>query len=165
MKRTHIICNNMITTIITLVVATGLFSSCQSTETEKKSPDKAMEKETSIDVSENKVAQKKLVAYYFFTTYRCRSCNMIENLTKQAILSGFEDQISKGLLEFKTVNIDLPENEHYIKDYKLYTKSVIVSTQVNGKESGWKNLDQVWTLLRDENKFIEYIQKEVKALL
>jgi hypothetical protein len=56
-------------------------------------------------------------------------------------------------------------NEHFAEDYKLYTKSVIVSTQKDGKESSWKNLDQIWTLVGDQTKYMEYIRKEVKACL
>ena len=110
-------------------------------------------------------AQKKLVVYYFYTTARCYSCNMIENLTKTAVQEGFKDLVGKGCIEFKALNIESPGNEHFVQDYKLYTKSVIMSDLQSGKESRWKNLDQVWVLLRDESKFIDYVKREVKTYL
>jgi len=105
------------------------------------------------------------MVYYFYTSYRCPSCMMIENLTKTAVQTGYKDLIDKGRVEFKAINIEQKGNEHFAKEYKLYTKSVVISDHQNKKELRWKNLDQVWTLLRDENKFIDYIQREVKAYL
>ncbi|NLG17345.1 MAG: hypothetical protein GX556_08470 [Fibrobacter sp.] len=112
-----------------------------------------------------KAVQQKLVVYYFYTTYRCHSCTMIEKLTKTAVEAGFKDLLASGRVEFKGINIEQPGNEHFVEDYKLYTKSVILSDLRDGKEAKWKNLDQVWTLLGNEGKFIEYIQKEIKTYL
>jgi hypothetical protein len=108
---------------------------------------------------------RKLVVYYFHTTFRCHSCNLIESLTKQAVEAGFGEQVKTGRVEMKVINIETPGNEHFAEDYKLYTKSVILSDLKNGKEATWKNLDKVWTLLRDQGAFIDYIQKEIKTNL
>jgi hypothetical protein len=56
-------------------------------------------------------------------------------------------------------------NEHFNNDYKLYTKSVIVSTMKDGKEISWKNLDRIWQIIHDETKYREYIKNEVAACL
>jgi hypothetical protein len=109
--------------------------------------------------------KKKLIVYYFHGNYRCHSCTMIENLTTQAVESGFGDEIKSGRVEMKVINVETPGNEHFAEDYKLYTKSVILSDLKNGKETAWKNLDKVWTLLRDQGAFIDYIQKEIKTIL
>jgi len=57
------------------------------------------------------------------------------------------------------------ENRHFIKDFELYTKQVIVEQIENGKQKKWKNLDKVWDLLGDETEFSMYIQNEVKSTL
>ena len=82
-----------------------------------------------------------------------------------AVESGFENELKNGLLEIKVVNVEESGNQHYAKDYKLYTKSVILSDTEKDKELRWKNLDKVWQLLRDDQKFIKYIQDEVKEYL
>lgn len=68
-------------------------------------------------------------------------------------------------IEFKSINVDLPANSHYVKDYKLYTKSVIVSDMVQGKEQRWKNLQKVWELLHSEKEFKAYVKRETAAYL
>ncbi len=110
-------------------------------------------------------AQQKVVAYYFHGTARCYSCKMIEAYTEEAIRTGFAQEIEDGKLEWKAINIEPPENRHFINDYRLYTKSVVIS-KLNGEtEVSWKNLDQVWNLIRSKPEFIAYIQEETRKLL
>ena len=90
---------------------------------------------------------------------------MIEQYTKEAIQGGFAEEIKDGRIEMKIINVEEKGNEQFAKDYKLYTKSVIVSDVRNGKETTWKNLEKVWQLLGDQNKFKEYIQTEIKTFL
>ena len=65
----------------------------------------------------------------------------------------------------KVINVDEKENSNFSKDYQLFTRSVVVSDIVNGKETQWKNLQKVWELVRNEEAFKEYIQNEIKAYL
>jgi hypothetical protein len=107
----------------------------------------------------------KIIVYYFHGNARCPTCHALENYAKHAFETNFAKAIKKGELEWKTVNVETVGNEHFNDDYKLYTKSVIVSTLKDGKEVSWKNLDQIWTIIRDETKYKDYITREVKACL
>jgi hypothetical protein len=40
----------------------------------------------------------------------------------------------------------------------------VVSKLENGKEKQWKRLDQVWEILHDETKVIEYIRKKIHII-
>jgi hypothetical protein len=110
-------------------------------------------------------ANTKIVVYYFHGNARCPTCYKLEGYAKSVVETDFADQIRNGKIEWKSVNVDDKGNEHYSTDYKLYTKSVIVSTLKDGKESSWKNLDQIWTLVGDQTQYMEYIRKEVRACL
>lgn len=105
------------------------------------------------------------VATYFRTNVRCKSCINIENYTKTTIEEVYKDIIKDGLLEFRMVNTDEPEHKHYIKEYSLYTKHVVLAEFVDGKQIRWKNLDRVWELLSDEEVFRNYIEVEVSNFL
>ena len=106
-----------------------------------------------------------VVAYYFHTSFRCASCHKIQQFTEEALQEGFSDEIASGELAYKVVNVEETGNEHYVEDYSLYTKSVVLSLQKDGKEVEFKNLDKVWQLLNDKERFIEYIENEVKGSL
>ena len=107
----------------------------------------------------------KVIVFYFHGNLRCYTCNLIEQLTKEAVKEGFGDEIKKGIIEMKVVNVQDPANNHYIKDYQLYTKSVIISDMIQGKEQKWKNLQMVWELTRKNAAFKAYVQKEVREYL
>lgn len=106
-----------------------------------------------------------LVAYYFHGDARCPSCLKIEAYTAAAIKENFAGQMADGSLSWKVVNIDQPENRHYVGDYQLKTKSVVLSDRYGGQERTWKNLERVWELLSDEPAFKDYIASEVGAAL
>ena len=55
--------------------------------------------------------------------------------------------------------------EHFVKDYELTNRSVVVSLEKNGIEKRWKRLDRVWELVRDKDAFIEYIQKSMNLIM
>ena len=108
---------------------------------------------------------EKVIVYYFYGTARCRSCLRIEALTNQAIQDNFADDIKAGRLQWQIVNIDEPGNEHFVKDYGLYTKSVVVVNMRGDKLLGWKNLEQIWHLLGDKDAFLRYVTAEIKSYL
>jgi hypothetical protein len=110
-------------------------------------------------------SNSKVVAYYFHGNFRCATCHGIENYTKEAIDNNFQKELKSGQLEFKAVNTEKPKNRHYVKDYNLYTKSVVLSLVKNGKEVKFKNLEKVWEYVRNKKKFESYIQKETTAYL
>ncbi|MBK9966894.1 MAG: hypothetical protein IPP07_19230 [Holophagales bacterium] len=104
-----------------------------------------------------------VVVTYFRATARCTSCLKIEDLTNATMTSRFAVPIAEKRVVWRVLNLDEPENSHFVKDYGLFTKSVVVSEVKNGKEVRWKNLDQIWQLLGDPAAFQGYVEKEVQA--
>lgn len=106
-----------------------------------------------------------VTAYYFYGSFRCVTCTNMEKYSKEAIESNFKDALVSGRLEFKVVNVEEPGNEHFVNDYQLYTKSLILSLVKDGKEVKHKNLDKIWELARNKQKFIDYVASEVNEFM
>ena len=70
--------------------------------------------------------QKVVKVYYFHSTNRCATCNAVENVTKMVINEQFKEQISKGLIEFKSINIDEEVNEKLVKKYKIVFSTLLI---------------------------------------
>lgn len=111
------------------------------------------------------VSQTGLVAYYFHGTARCVTCRKIESYAQQALTEAFPNEIEEGVLTWRPINVEEPENQHFIEDFALSTKSVVLVRYQEGTQSEWKNLDQIWTLTGDETAFKSYIQTETQAYL
>jgi hypothetical protein len=98
-----------------------------------------------------------LVVYYFHGTKRCRTCRTIEAFTKEAVESAFASELEAGEVEIRTVNVEAAGNEHFVDDYELATRSVVLVDMVAGEEKRWQRLDEVWSLVGDRASFIDYI--------
>ena len=109
--------------------------------------------------------QAKVTAYYFHGSFRCYTCTNMEKFSKEAIETNFKDALASGNLEFKAVNVEDRGNEHFVNDYKLYTKSLILSMVKDGKEVKSKNLDNIWELARNKQKFIDYVTSEISGFM
>ena len=106
--------------------------------------------------------REKVIVYYFHGTYRCPSCTKIEKWSYETIKDSFPKALKEDRLLWRPVNVDKPENRHFIKEYSLFTKSLIIAEVKGEKQTKWKNLDKVWRLLRDQEKFSAYVTQEVK---
>ncbi len=107
----------------------------------------------------------RVIAYYFHGTFRCSTCRTIEEYSQDAVQMYFAKELGNGRLEFRPVDVEEPENKHFIQDYQLVTRSLVLSLVSDGKEMKWKNLPDVWKLVRDKEKFFQYVKDEVEIFL
>ncbi len=110
-------------------------------------------------------AGKKFVVYYFHGNYRCPTCLKLEKLSREAVKENFKKELTSGLVEYKAVNVDTPENRHFVNDFGLFTKSLVVVEEDGGKVKRYKNLQKIWELVRDEVAFNSYVKDEVKGFI
>ena len=115
--------------------------------------------------SQATVTQEKTVVYYFHGNMRCRTCNKIEAYTKEAINLGFAGELANGLLEIRLGNTDKSENEHFIKDFQLTNRSVVLVQNRGNKLEKWENLDRIWLLVRKKEVFQSYINEEIRGFM
>jgi len=115
--------------------------------------------------AEHQSSSPKVIAYYFHTNARCSTCRKIEALSGEALEQGFAGALKSGELEWRVVNIEERANRHFVGDYQLFTKSVIVVKLKDGKQTEWKNLRRVWELVNRKDAFQRYVQDEVWSYL
>jgi hypothetical protein len=125
--------------LITIFIVSAVFTGCTK----------------QVETRQN--AGGKYVAYYFHPTARCESCLNLESFLKEMI----QDKYAKQGFEFREVNIEDKENQHYRKDYALKFSSVIISKIESGKETNWKNLDSVWSYTENKEQFFKYSEREI----
>ncbi|UCD16849.1 MAG: hypothetical protein JSV44_10380 [Candidatus Zixiibacteriota bacterium] len=161
-------------TLVVILAAGMCLAGQDSAEPEKKAPqtpaagpgdDSSLKAEDSAEAAPGPELPDRIIAYYFHGTRRCASCRKIEAYSHEAIENGFTEELKGGSLQWKVINFDESGNRHYIKDYKLYTKSLVISKIQDGRETEWKNLEKVWPLLGNKENFIKYVQDEIHAFL
>ena len=115
--------------------------------------------------SQPETTDTKVIAYYFHVTVRCTTCRMIESYSREVVEQKFGADIAKGRLQYKLVNLQLPENRHFVKDYQLFTKSLVLVRFDKGKQTEYKVLNDTWELVGDKSAMQGYVEKEVRNYL
>ncbi|MEO8379892.1 MAG: nitrophenyl compound nitroreductase subunit ArsF family protein [Acidobacteriota bacterium] len=105
---------------------------------------------------------RKAVATYFHGNVRCVTCRKIEAYAQEAVQDAFEQQLAAGTVEFRVVNVEEDANRHFIQDYQLVSKTLVVTEEVDGAVARWAKLDDVWTLVSDRTAFFRYVQGGVR---
>jgi len=118
-----------------------------------------------VSFAADKPSTGKVYIYYFHGSMRCSTCYKLEQYSKEAIGTNFKGALASGKLEFKVINVEDKGNEHYTKDYQLYTKSLILSLIKDGKETKWINLDKIWEYVGNKERFINYVKSGAADLL
>lgn len=109
--------------------------------------------------------ENKILVYYFYTSVRCPTCRQIEAQTEEVVKTAFGEALGKGLIEWLPTNVQLPQNRHFVRDYELFTKSVVIVRLKDGQQAEWKNLERVWELVSDRRMFSRYLQEEIRGYL
>ena len=141
-----------------------IYSSPGCSQTDQGQPPEVIISE-SLQDSSSIQPEPKLIVYYFHGRKRCMSCRTIEGYTNDAIQTYFGEQLENGRLEWLVRNYVNPEYAHFKDDFQLYTQSVVLVDMNGDQMVRWKNLNEVWTLLRNKNAYYDYIRREVEAFL
>ncbi|MFA6358413.1 MAG: nitrophenyl compound nitroreductase subunit ArsF family protein [Candidatus Omnitrophota bacterium] len=120
---------------------------------------------TTVSFAADKPSGGKVVAYYFHGNFRCSNCINFERYSKEAIERNFKNELASGKLVFSVINIEDKGNEHFVNDYQLYTKSLIISLIKDGKEVKHKNLEKIWEYAGNKQKFYDYVTEEIRNFL
>jgi len=115
-----------------------------------------------IDTTSNGIY---IIANYFHGDMRCVTCKKLEAYSAEALQAGFEGKMSDSTLVWNPVNYDNDDNKHFIDDYSLFTKALILSKIKEGHEVEWKNLDKIWQLVGNKEDFIRYVQEETAEFI
>ncbi|MFA5261484.1 MAG: nitrophenyl compound nitroreductase subunit ArsF family protein [Candidatus Omnitrophota bacterium] len=116
-------------------------------------------------VAEESASSAKVVVYYFHGSFRCVTCTNMEKYSREAVAAHFKDALAIGKLEFKAVNLEEKGHEHFVKDYQLYTKALVLSLVKDGQEIKSKNLDKIWQFSRNKQEFIQYVTGEIRGFM
>jgi hypothetical protein len=159
---------NTIRTIIYLIAIVGIAGWAWKNFAPDKSARSLSEPSSAADASTQYVINQSehiVVVTYFTSDQRCDTCLKIEELTQDAIHSRFTDELKNKEIIFQTINYDRPENKHFIDDYQLAFKTVVVSERKKGKEQRWSKYDKVWELVNDPEEFSSYLQQGISQYL
>ena len=107
----------------------------------------------------------RVIAYYFYGKVRCTTCRTLEAYAQEALQTGFPQALAEGRLEWRPVNVDTPEHHHFVADYQLAFRSLVLARVRDGQQEQWKNLEEIWKLVDNKDAYLAYVQRETRGFL
>ena len=105
----------------------------------------------------------RVVVYYLHATFRCVTCNTIEKMARALLDARFADALADGRIEWREA--DFQQQDELAKRYEVVSSCVVVVRIRDGRESGFRRLDEVWTLMSDPPAFDKYVGDAVREAL
>jgi hypothetical protein len=103
--------------------------------------------------------------YYLHGNVRCTTCRSIEAYAKEAVETGFANELKNGNVQWQVINYESPGNEHYATDYNIVAPNVVLVRFKGGKQDSWKGLPEVWEHVGDKSAFVNFVQKNLREYL
>jgi hypothetical protein len=117
----------------------------------------------SADAKAPAPATDKVIVYYLHATFRCVTCNTIERMAKEVVETQFANALAAGYIAW--YEGDFQVEEDLAKRFDVASSCVVVANRVNGKETEFQRLDEVWTLVDKPAEFKEYIAGAIRKYL
>lgn len=108
---------------------------------------------------------RQIILYYMHGARRCKTCRSIEAYAKGVVTSRFSEDLESGALEWKVVDFDKPENQHFIEEFGLFTSSLVVVVVEQGEVLEFEVLQEAWSLVRDKTRFQQYVYRALREHL
>ena len=109
--------------------------------------------------------QSGVKVYYIHGNTRCPTCRTIEAYAKEAVETGFAEELKSGQVEWQVINYESPGNEHYALDYEVVAPIVVLAKYEAGKQLAWKGLPEVWEHVSDKSAFLGFVQTELRNFM
>ena len=108
---------------------------------------------------------RRLVAWYYHSTKRCKKCNTIEAYAKEALDTLFTDRMASGEITWQVANMDDVWNQDAVQRYGLLRSSLVFVAMQDGVEQDHSVLNRVWELTDDKETFFAFVESEVEMVI
>jgi len=96
---------------------------------------------------------------------RCATCRKLEAYSQEAITRGFPQELTRGALAWRVINVDEAQNKHFVQDFQLVTKSLVLVEYRDGEVARFENLQDIWQKVGDKDGFLEYVRDSTREFI
>jgi hypothetical protein len=107
----------------------------------------------------------QVVVYYFHRKFRCQSCEILESTLQSTIQVTYANHFGSGKLAMCVINVDDPENRHYLEQFQILSNSIVIVEKKSGVVLRYKNLESIWDISENRDAITQMLQTEVGEFL
>jgi len=112
----------------------------------------------------NKSQSDKVQVFLFHATMRCSTCIAIGRLAGETVNERFQSELKSGQIEFREINIDLPENKELAQKFQANGSALYLNVIKNGADNIEQDI-KVWSLVSNVAQFKDYLEGRINNLL
>ena len=101
----------------------------------------------------------------FYGTHRCFTCEAIEASAKYTVETYFAEEQKKGIVIFKTVNVDDDENYKMAEAYEATGTALFLNVVKNGKETHIDLTDFGFSKGTEQEEFSKELKTKIETEL
>ena len=114
--------------------------------------------------SSQKQSADKVQVFLFHATQRCTTCIAIGKLAGETVDEYFQPELRDGKIEFREINIDLPENKELAQKFQASGSSLFINAVYSSKDNITEDT-MVWRLTQNEVQFKSYLKDKINNFL
>lgn len=103
--------------------------------------------------------------YFFYNDIYCSTCEKLENYALNAVQENYADELTSGIMQWRTLDMRTPENKHFVEDFGLYSKSIVLLEFNDTAIARYKNLEDIWELVGDQEDYESYISNSLESFM
>jgi hypothetical protein len=107
----------------------------------------------------------EVVVTFFTEAVPCKVTAKVEGLCRQAVEAAFATELKSGALVYRVLSTESPENEHYLDEYDIGSKALVVARQENGKDAEFVPCHDIWIMIEEPKELADYVQKPIRDYL
>jgi len=114
--------------------------------------------------SSNTTGAGKVQVFLFHATQRCPTCIRIGQWAKATVEERFPEQLKSGKIEFREINIDLPENKALAEKFQAGGSALYINSIKDGQDNIAEDT-MVWQLAGGTaDKFKDYLSNKINTI-
>lgn len=106
-----------------------------------------------------------VVVCYLYGNIRSAACVDAEQYVREAVESGFPEQIKAGKLHWRAVNYEEPRSEHWATECQIAAPALMLVRMSGGTRTQWKIMADVEELAEDKPAYVEMVRNSVRDFL
>ena len=114
--------------------------------------------------SSQRQSADKVQVFLFHATKRCTTCIAIGRLAGETVNEYFQPELRDGKIEFREINIDLPENKELAQKFQASGSSLFINAIYSDQDNIGEDT-MVWRLTQNETQFKSYLKNKLDGLL
>lgn len=96
-----------------------------------------------------------VAVFYLHSTFRCTTCNQIEDMTGELLDSAYGNELASGEIVRGTYNFQ--KDTELAAKFDVAASCIVVALFDGGEIAGYRRLDEVWTLVNDQQGFDSFV--------